>query len=259
MEKEKFLEVAAKGIFLLKRMDEYVDDSTYYLFGENRSLPFLLNEGLIQSYEIDKVVNSIKHCFNLKNNDNDEDGKIYNFYKSIGKDIEPVYNGYITITEKNTIKVILYDDKKFLKNKLDYYFKRYGYINSRIDEEPNNTTSYEYEMKYPEEFQVFQLLLKQNYLYHVTDKKNINNILKRGIKTKSANISYGYMHDERVYLFLEYPSEDNIKTLVISNPVVIKINLVKLPLNYTFYHDPRLNNAVFSYEQISPEAIEVIN
>lgn len=256
MEKKDLLEIAAKGVLLLKRMGESIDTENYnYLvYQENRSLPVLINEGLIQSYDIDTVISVIKSCCNLKRNEDTI---------SIENNIldNNSYNGTIKKLNNDTITINLKDETSYLKlkEKLSYYFKKYGYINSRIDDELDGSKTFFYEKKYPEEMNMFQLIQQYECLYHVTSKKNINNILKKGIKAKSADIPYGYMHDERIYLFLKYPTEDNIKAVSVINPVVIKINLEKLPLNYTFYHDPRLNNAVFSYEQIPPEAIEIIN
>ena len=259
MEKEKFLEIAYKGVDLLKRMGENIDTESYnyLIFMENRKAPVLITEGLIESYDIDRVINLFKSLFDLK--ENEEDDFLSNLFKQNGKEIKHEYNGKISKKNNNTIKITLPNKNLNLKDNLDYYFKKYGYINSRVDNNSDNTTSYYYEKKYPEEINLFQILQQYDCLYHVTEEKNINNILKKGLKTKSNKISSGYMHDERNYFFLNYPDKEIVACLAIAKPKILKIDLNKLPLTYTFYFDQRLNNAVFSYEQIPPEVIEIIN
>ena len=236
MKRDKFLEIASKGVNLLKRMGENIDTESYnYLtFMENRKPPVLITEGLIESYNIDAVINLFKNMFDLTD--------------------ETIYK-----INDNVIKIKLQNNNLKVKDKLDYYFKKYGYIISRIDNDYDNITSYYYEKKYPEEINLFQILQTYNCLYHVTEEKNLNNILKKGLKTKSNKISSGYMHDERIYFFLNYPTKELIASLALVNPKILKIDLSNLPLTYTFYFDPRLNNAVFSYEQIPPEVIKIID
>lgn len=257
MKQDEILRMMTEGIHLLKRMGENIDDSNFYLFSENRKLPVIIDEGLIKSYDIDKVVSFIKKCFNL--NGNDDKTQLAGLFKKYGKDIDVGYNGKIRKVSNDSVEVVLSNDKSYLKDKLDYYFKKYGYINSRTDNEPDDTTRYVYEKKYGEEIKLFQLINDCEYLYHVTSRSNIENIQKKGIKAKSATNPYGYMHDERVYLFLDYPTdEDEIFLFGQDEPVIFKVILNKLPLNYTFYYDPRMDNALYTYEQIPPEAIEVI-
>ena len=74
MEKEKFLEIAYKGVDLLKRMGENIDTESYnyLIFMENRKAPVLITEGLIESYDIDRVINLFKSLFDLKENEEDD-------------------------------------------------------------------------------------------------------------------------------------------------------------------------------------------
>lgn len=95
-----------------------------------------------------------------------------------------------------------------------------------------------------------------NYLFHVTDKRFVDKILKNGLvpKTKSKLST----HPDRVYAI------DNIKSIsaivrhpgqTIKDPVYLKITVNKLN-NVTWYKDPN-SEGVYTYSNIPPNAISV--
>ena len=239
-----------KIISFMKRMGEEIDTSSnYYLYLENFKLPVVIEEGLIKSYDTKRVIGFMSRFFNLKT---EEEGGL-SLLKMVGK--EETFNGEIKgchgQNDTDTIVVKLYDDS--ILPKLNYYFKKYGWFNSRVD---NN--EYLYEKKFDEIIKAFQLLEYTSKLYHITEKKNESNILKKGLRVKSATNQNGYMNGERIYLFLNEPSD--IEMLMLSpRNILIEVDIAKLPETYEFYFDPRMKNALYCYENIPHQAIRVIN
>ena len=237
-------------ITLMKRMGEEIDaSSNYYLFLENYRPPVIIKEGLIKSYDTKRVIGFMSRFFNLKT---EGDGDL-SLLKMFGK--EETFKGEIKKRNSEngteTIVVKLYDDGIFPK--LNYYFKKYGWFNSRIDGD-----EYLYEKKFDEVIKGFQLLKYTDKLYHITNKENESNILKKGLRVKTATNPSGYMNGERIYLFLNKPSD--IEMLMLSpRNILIEVDITKLPETYEFYFDPRMSNALYCYENIPQQAIKVIN
>lgn len=243
-------------VSLMKRMGENVSDKNYYLLFENISLPVIINESLIKSYDIDNVISFLSKAFDLEIIDNNE---VINL-ETLKKSQHHNSNTISKIDKKNGCKAIsIYLSNFFTeRNKLEYYLKKYGY--SLSDEEDNyDYCKLTYEKQFNEKTTCLQLKQKVQYLYHVTDKKNLDNIFKKGIKTKAKTVSSGYMNNERIYLYLNKP--DKYEKMVTSSvePVILKIDLNKINPETKFYFDPRINNAFYTYEPIFPNAIEIDN
>ena len=237
-------------ISFMKRMGENIDNSSnYYLYLENYRPPVIMEEGLIKSYDIDAVIGFMSKFFHLKKEK--EEG--LSLLKIAGK--EEQFNGEIRkqCGENGTEIIVakIYDDT--ILDKLNYYFKKYGWFNSRID-----GNEYLYEKKFDEVIKAFQLLKHTDKLYHVTSKENKNNILKKGLRAKTATNPNGYMNNERVYLFLNKPT-DNEMYLFGPDSIIIEVDIAKLPETYEFYFDPRMENALYCYENIPSKAIKIIN
>ena len=237
-------------ISFMKRMGEEIDTSSnYYLYLENFKPPVTIEEGLIKSYDIDAVIDFLSKFFNLKT---EGDGGL-SLLKMVGK--EETFNGEIKgchgQNDTETIVVKLYNNA--ILPKLNYYFKKYGWFNSRIDGD-----EYLYEKKFDEVIKGFQLLKYTDKLYHVTNIESESNILKKGLRVKTATNPSGYMNGERIYLFLNKPSDNEIRMFWPSN-IVLEIDITKLPETYEFYFDPRMKNALYCYESIPPQTIKVIN
>ena len=237
-------------ITLMRRMGEEIDaSSNYYLFLENYRPPVIIKEGLIKSYDISRVIGFMSKFFNLKT---EGEGGL-SLLKIVGK--EETFNGEIKERHgengTETIAVKLYNDT--ILPKLNYYFKKYGWFNSRIEGD-----EYLYEKKFDEVIKVFQLLEYTGKLYHITEKENESNILKKGLRVKTATNPNGYMNNERIYLFLNKPDDSEIRMFG-PGSIVIEVDISKLPETYEFYFDPRMKNALYCYENIPQQAIKVIN
>ena len=237
-------------ISFMERMGEDIDaSSNYYLYLENYKPPVTIKEGLIKSYDTKRVIGFMSRFFNLKT----EGESGLSLLKMVGK--EETFKGEIKgchgQNDTETIVVKLYDNA--ILPKLNYYFKKYGWFNSRIDGD-----EYLYEKKFDEIIKGFQLLKYTDKLYHVTNKENESNILKKGLRVKTATNPSGYMNGERIYLFLNEPSD--IEMLMLSpRNILIEVDITKLPETYEFYFDPRMKNALYCYENIPQQAIKVIN
>ena len=243
---DDILKMVNESVSLMRRMGENIDSGTYALYENNFYPPFLIREGLILSYPTDAVVSFISKAFNFKYEDHEQLMDIF------GK--KPNYNGKIEI--ENTFsggeRIIIDVEGKIDQDKLDFYMNKYGWFLSRVDD-----TRLYYEKKYDEYATVFQLIANDiNEVYHVTEGKNLNGIRKRGLKAISQKNPAGYMHDERVYVFLNEPDEYDKMISMGSDLVVLKINLNKLPKTIRFYRDPRKTNALYTYEPIPADAIE---
>ena len=236
---------------LMKRMGEVVcDPMEMAAYCSAYMLPVVINEGLIKSYDIDQVIEYISTAFGLKNLDTNK----ITFYDIKGEEApDTIRRGY---GENGTDLIIIRlrnrEDKRPV---IEQYMKKYGWVLSRVDEEPVKGFSLTFEKKFNEYFYNKQLKRITNRLYHVTDKSNLERIKKRGLVTKEKKDSVGLMHDERLYLFINEPEEVNINLTANVTPSILKIDLDKLPDSVRFYFDPRVENAFYTFENIPPEAI----
>jgi hypothetical protein len=95
------------------------------------------------------------------------------------------------------------------------------------------------------------------YLYHTTDSKNLDKILKYGLIPKSKNTRSFY--PERIYLS---PNEDwmsSIRQELVGDKGGEYINLrIKNFKGLSLYKDVRFKGGFFTYDNISPKYIELI-
>lgn len=219
----------------------------------------LINEGLIKSYDYDLTVKHIEKLI-----------KKYNYSKI---NIESTHLGiFLTISEK-----ISYQFWNELKNILNIcgYVISYYFIND------------EYRLGYPDELDIFypnldklQINIIKRYdvsddsplpefLYHITEKKYLNKILKNGLIPKSH--SKIEKHPDRVYLLNNLTGALDFKKILLKNYPDRKfqflkintklINNIKLYFDPTYFSDERDYNdfsykAYYTYDNISPLVIK---
>ena len=245
---------------LMRRMGEGVPDENiiknrFQVMVERVKTPFIIKEGLIQTYETNHVVHSISELFNLQK---DNENNLTYFEEKDGK-TEHDYDGKIEIkkTRESEIILITLYNLSNIEN-IHFYMKKYGW--KCVD---TNNNVYIYEKKYDTYILLKHLILEDyNYLYHITTKNVIEKILKQGlIPKKKVN---GYIdNDEKNYFFLTQPSGDKLKDFYVYKfkiPVVLlKIDLSKLNPTTKFYNDTRMDDALYTYEPIPNNAIEIID
>ena len=232
---------------LMRRMGESVPElnkikNRIQLTIEETKPSFLVKEGLISTYDINHTVHSIAELFNLQNNklDNSKnfDGRIW------------IING----DKNDIIKIELHDLSNI--NNINFYMKKYGYICSE-----QNDNVFTYEKKFDTYILAKRLIFDGNqFLYHITTKNVIDKILKQGLVPK--NKVNGFLDDEeRNYFYLKQPTKDKLKDFYFYKfvkPVVsLKIDLSKINPSIKFYYDPRTEDALYTYEPIPYNAIEI--
>ena len=109
-------------------------------------------------------------------------------------------------------------------------------------------------------------------LYHVTEKKNIKNIFKQGLKPKNKNKIEN--HPERIYFLDSFQGAQDLIDIFVENGFgllkdfeIIEINSkllkkIKLYLDPTYYQDEidynnSEVNAYYTYDNISPLIIKI--
>jgi len=233
---------------LMRRMGESIPDidkikNRFQIIVEEIKPPFLINEGLISTYDVNQTVHSIAELFNLQNSELDKgknfDGKIW--IKSGNKN--------------DIIKIELYDLSNI--NNINFYMKKYGWICSE-----QNKNIFTYEKKFDSFIIAKRLILDDNqFLYHIITKNLVNKIIKQGLIPK--NKVNGFIDsEERNYFFLKQPTKEKLKDFYfykLMEPVVLlKIDLSKINPSTKFYYDPRTEDALYVYEPIPNNAIEII-
>ena len=210
----------------------------------------LLNEGLIMSVEYDVFIDKMNDIFRKYNvngscdlyvgkdriiiqiNEND----IYK-RKSFFKHFTNLLNqtGYYVSNYKidNTFHIGDVDSLIFINN-INFIL----YLNKRFDSESG----------YIPEF-----------LFHVTENKYLEKIMKRGIINRSKK--YIENHPERIYLFDKLNDcYDYIDFKNLSDFVILKID-VKTLRNIKLYDDPKYQPTIkahYTYDSISPYSIVII-
>lgn len=108
---------------------------------------------------------------------------------------------------------------------------------------------------------------KHKYVYHITNKDNITNIVKKGlrprVKKSEDDDRYRY-YTERIFLISHSDSIKNDISRVIDdlqlwhNYAILKIDISKLNITY-WWDDASSGNTVYTVESIPPKFITVLN
>lgn len=217
----------------------------------------LIKEGLIKSVGRDIFAKRIKKLFSK-----------YNI------DISQIHIGEFIKIDKKYLNKKLYDELLSLLNicgyLITYHFYDYdieinGYpeLSDLFNKEYSTIT-----LSVMKKFDTENFEGTPEYLYHVTEKKYLSKILEKGLIPRSnAKIE---KHPERIYVTNSIKGANNFKKLLNDmytglNLVILKID-TKLLKNIKLYYDPiyfeeedyKKFKAFYTYENISPTAIEVV-
>lgn len=250
----------------------------------------LINEAFLYAYPIMYIKNKMLNLFKTydKNSTSYENAKLNNIYsfkintnlrkfniRIIKYDIENILN----FSQWKIRIITLYDDNlKFNKfHNYDNFAKfvidnNYDKINVTFEFIPNKIV---YDAYKNNKNIVVLDINEYDYIYHLTDKKYVNKILKNGLIPRSGNkLGYNpevvhllkYLTDPGVICkIIEQHGEYKLKVdpkLKLENPVLLKINTEMLKgTDVIFLNDPGCNadNAIITYNQISPLAISVVD
>ena len=210
-----------------------------------------LYEGIYSTYPIEKVRNFLISYYHLPKE---------------CVTIEDAYNGEQSL-------VILIDNNSENKEKLDKSLALCGYFSSLVTERYNGEfLEITYEKRINDDAN--GIVSKQKYLYHVTPSVYVDDILINGLCPKSKNKKFEYpsrifftldkldVRGIRAYGEMLYPyikqnqyTKDNG---IYNSFALLQINVDDLNLeDYSFYKDPNLDNAIYTIDNIPPEAIQV--
>lgn len=108
-----------------------------------------------------------------------------------------------------------------------------------------------------------RFMLRQGIFYHVTNRGNVANILKKGLIAANGNAITRFRNtNNRVYLsyipdlredYTSFDEED------MEESVILKVDLNKLNKPLKLYLDREYPNAVYTTENIPPKCISVMN
>lgn len=204
-----------------------------------------LYEGIFATYPIDKVREYLLRYYKLP----DE---------------------YVTINGEETLTVCMRNTEEN-KTKMDKSLALCGYFPSYVKEiHGGDGIVVDYEKRINDDAN--SLVRKRKFIYHITPSIYIDSILKNGLCPKTKNKQFKY--PERIYFYLDkldpmetkefgkmlyqYIEQDDYtrQNKLYDNFALLQINVKDLG-EHKFYKDPNLDNAVYTTENISPEAIYV--
>ena len=118
---------------------------------------------------------------------------------------------------------------------------------------------------------VNELVNDEEYIYHLTPSNKVGKILQNGLCPKTNNKKFNY--PGRIYFFLHEPEKDDCLLLMKQfyledvknqNKVAYKGPYTLLRIDteqikgVNFSYDPNAYECIYTYDNISPEAIEVV-
>ena len=183
------------------------------------------------------------------------------------------YGEYASIQlleNKNGVKVFsisFYNDKDN-ENVINKDMALCGYFPS-ISQVEGNIKHIQYEPKFQNN--VNNIVQKEEYIFHLTPSNKVNKILNIGLTPKTNNKLFNY--PDRVYFFLHKPSKKDCLLLMkqfyieksqIKNQLQYKGSYsllsvkTKMIKNCNFSYDPNAFDAIYTYDNIPPEAIKVV-
>lgn len=240
--------------------------------------PFNINlkEGLIRSYPDDFVLRMIGKLFHLKSSNRKDSFSSREYIGYIWREASPVY-------EEDPIIFVDCSANPLLIEKMKRVFKTYGWI--LASDYGSNIKTGQYKLRFEKKFTQFitprQLLnFGASYLYHISNSNLEDKILQKGLIPHENNLGDN-QNPPRLYCYLNEPYDISIDAIgtKMGDPytknkkqnkfkgddntdnfkgILFQIDLRKLNPNQKFYFDPRQNDAAYTEEPISKEAITVI-
>lgn len=241
--------------------------------------PFNINlkEGLIQSYPDDFVLRMIGKLFHLKSSNRIDFFRSREYIGYIWMEPSPAY-------EEDPVIFVECSANPLLIDKMKKVFKTYGWI--LASDYGSDVKTGQYKLRFEKKFTQFitprQLLnFGADYLYHISNSNLENKILEKGLIPHENDLGDN-QNPPRLYCYLNKPYDVSIDAMgtKMGDPytkvkkknkfkgdnnldnfkgILFQIDLRKLNPLQKFYFDPRQNDAVYTEEPISRDAITVIN
>lgn len=231
---------------------------TYYRMLDKKA-PFFINEGLIKTYPTKTVIDVLANLFHLKKRD----------FRGI--DISGTrYIGEIWQKEwengEELISVIVPKDEPLLDS-LEKYFHKYGWIKILTNDIGDGMIEVDFEKRFSGVINADTLLVwGANKIYHIAPLSLKSRILRNGLVPNSSKALIN--SPDRLYLFVNEPEKHEIATWALSyiepkhlpgntGVCLCSVDLQDIDKNLQFYFDPRMANAFYSLEPISPEVVHI--
>jgi len=223
---------------------------------------YVISEGLIRTYPIEKVVECLARLFNLAT-----DSKLLPQVEAG----QSKYNGLINIAEGNndTKEILVFvPDSEYNKENIDKYMNKWGYFCSYKRKYLNKADLIilQYEKKF--DIDVTDYIKKSGVIYHIAPNNVVEKIMKKGLIPK--NSTWQFSHEGRVYCFYQPLSDFGFNEFVNDFQYnkkigknnngfsLLQIDVSLLNNDVKFYADPRQINAVYTMDNIPPQAIKII-
>ena len=243
-----------------------------------------LNKGLIRTYDIETCEKHLKKKFkNIKTINPYTNNPYYNAINCINKKDYFYIELYSDFENYKQIETYVYNlcgwwtsfiilnikDKRFpLKPAKIVDFKNYSNHQPRkigtnlyLDEYLENIKNHEYfyidtiELMIEQKFTSIQNLNYGTELFHVSNLRYLNKIIKNGLIPKNNT-----NHPDRIYLTTDFDFAKNTSDEI--NGIIYRLNFKKYSKeifnNFTFYDDPHHKNAIFTLDCINPKYIQIL-
>ncbi len=227
----------------------------------------LVNEGLIRSFDYNIFVDKLNKLF-----------------KKYGKTvlIEQSHQGVLITFENHVFNKHLYTELLSLLNVCGYVMSYYYYEYFDFDKVKIGKAGEKEIFNKKYDLMMINIIKKYDienykglpeYLYHVTEKKYLEKILKKGLIPKAKNKIEE--HPERIYFTDTIDGAEDFREILedrlnlnFDDIIILKIN-TKLLNKIKLYYDPtffeteyeyenNLYKAFYTYDNISPYSIEII-
>ena len=211
----------------------------------------ILMEGIFKTYPPEKVLKYLKKRYG--------DAAIINIFD--GDNDEKVF-------------VIKTGDIDYNQDIIDKDMFLCGYFPSFV-EKNNGERTIQYEPRY--ENVINNIVEDEEFIYHLTPTNKVKKILQIGLTPKTNNKKFVY--PDRIYFFLYEPCKEDCLFLMqqfyeetfksykmgISKEVtyngsytLLAIDTEKITEKCNFFYDPNAENCVYTYDNVPPEAIEIV-
>lgn len=233
--------------------------------------PYLIQEGLIQSYPIERVIFALAGLFNLYKDDNFalKNQILYDLDNNNPCEFDGVIEQQNSANKTARI-LIKVSPKNFNQNDFDRYLLKYGWFCGSTSNlfGYDNLVCFVYEKKF--DVEVSDFVQKQDFIYHICPNIYLNKINKSGLVPKYSSWNR-FSNPERVYFFVKKPTHNDFvlwaKNFNIYKKVyagnegwsLLKIDVPSLIENTKFYFDPRMRDGVYTTGNIPPQSIEIID
>lgn len=206
----------------------------------------MLDESLIASYDISKVKEIFERRFGIS------DGIVF-------KVIERERNGHIVYYAMVSVPYKVLNNE--LKNGIISFMKFCGYSYDSKTKESGDAVNMFFKPRFQTDDSTNDVRKRCRFVYHLTPASNFDKILKNGFIPKSENMLFSY--PDRVYFFLgnnlKRKSLNLMKAVWKSHgspeAVVFMVDLEKVPENVVFRTDFDADEAIFTHDNISSDAI----